>query len=267
MFVILWYCFPRQWRKNSKFRERFKFFVVTLSFSSLQPTLYGIWTNVFLVFPEEYQWILALLLPLYKEVVIWIIIQLGSRCAYGDQQMMEIACTQQVEANHALFLAYTIGASIATNTTEIIMLITDFLVNLYLCIKIAWINKENPNNQKEQIEMIINLVIAELTEFTTPIIYLLSFSTAYFGPVATLYGGVKSDYFHHTPIEDFGKGVENVAVFFLLDALSVPVCFIILYTVCRINLYPAFVVVQKEFGVLFAINLAICTYVVSKMFR
>ncbi len=115
--------------------------------------------------------------------------------------------------------------------------------------------------------MITNLAIAELTEFTTPLIYLLSFCTAYFGPVATLYGGVKSEYFHHTPIEDFGKAVQNVAVFFLLDAISVPVCFIILYTVCRINLYPAFVVVQKEFGVLFSTNLALCTYGVSKMFR
>ena len=125
----------------------------------------------------------------------------------------------------------------------------------------------NPNNENEQIEMLLNLIIAELTEFTTPIIYLLSFSTAYFGPVATLYGGVKSDYFHHTPIEDFGKVFENVAVFFLLDACSVPVCFIILYTVCRINLYPAFVIVQKEFGVAFAINLTICTFAVSKMLR
>ena len=115
--------------------------------------------------------------------------------------------------------------------------------------------------------MLLNLIIAELTEFTTPIIYLLSFSKAYFGPVATLYGGVKSDCFHHIPIEDFGKAVENVAVFFLLDACSVPVCFIILYTVCRINLYPAFVIVQKEFGVLFAINLVVATYTVSKMVR
>ena len=115
--------------------------------------------------------------------------------------------------------------------------------------------------------MIINLIIAELTEFTTPLIYLVSFSTAYFGPVATLYGGVKSDYFHHTPIEDFGQPIENVVIFFLLNACSVHVCFIILYTVCQINLYPAFVIVQKEFGVMFAISFAICTYTVSKLFR
>ena len=222
---------------------------------------------MFLIFPDQYQWILALLLPVYKEVRIWIPIQLASRCAYGDHQMMTIACTQQVEAAHALFLAYTIGASIATNTTEIIMLITDFLINVYLSIKIAWTNRENPSNEKEQIEMLINLVIAELTELTCPLIYLLSFSTAYFGPVGALLGGVKSEYFHHTPIEDFGQSIENVLVFFIIDACSIPVCFIILYTVCRINLYRAFVVVQKEFGVLFTINLAMGTYVVSKMFR
>ena len=181
--------------------------------------------------------------------------------------MMTIASTQNVEASHALFLAYTIGASIATNTTEIIMLITDFLINVYLSTKIAWINRENPSNQEEQIEMIINLIIAELTEFTTPLIYLVSFSTAYFGPVATLYGLVKSENFHHTPIDDLGKVVANVAVFLLLAALSIPVCFIILYTVCRINLYSAFIVVQKEFGALFAINLAMNSYAVSKLFR
>ncbi len=115
--------------------------------------------------------------------------------------------------------------------------------------------------------MLISLVIAELTEFTSPLIYLLSFCTAYFGPVGTLYGSVKSDYFHHTPIEDFGQSVENVVVFFIIDAASLPICFIVLYTVCRINLYRAFVVVQKECGVLFAMNLTICTCVVSNMFQ
>jgi hypothetical protein len=116
-------------------------------------------------------------------------------------------------------------------------------------------------------EMLINLVIAELTEFTTPLIYLLSFCTAYFGPVGTLLGGIKSEYFHHIPVDDFSAAVENVVSFFIIDASSIVVCFILLYMVCRINLYRAFVVVQKEFGVLFAINLALGIYSVSKMFR
>jgi hypothetical protein len=222
---------------------------------------------MFLVLPDEYQWILALLLPLYKEVNIWITLQLASRSAYGDQQMMTIACTQQTEAQHALFLAYTIGASIATNTTEIIMLVTDFLINVYLSIKIVWINRENPSNENEQMEILINLVIAELTEFTSPLIYLLSFCTAYFGPVGTLLGGIKSEYFHHIPVDDFNGAVENVVVFFFIDACSVVVCFILLYTFCRINLYRAFGVVQKEFGALFTMTLAIVIFVVSKMLR
>ena len=113
-------------------------------------------------------------------------------------------------------------------------------------------------------KLLIDLVIAELVEFTVPLIYLLCFCTAYFGPVGVLFGNVKSDYWHHRPVEDFGEAVENILVFFFIDACSLIVCSVILWVVCRINLYRALIVLQEEFGVLFAMNLAPLVTSVSK---
>ena len=262
--IALWYRFPKHWRNGSNFSGRFKFFLISFSYGQIQTLLYGVWSKMFLVVTGKFQWMLAVLLPIFKEINIWMTIKLASRCTNGDNQSTVIACTHIAEARHSLFLAYTIGGAMASFSTEVIMLATDFLTNVCFSIRIACINRKNARNEKKQMKLLIDLVIAELVELTVPLIYLLSFCTAYFGPVGVLFGNVKIDYWHHRPVQDFGEAVENVVVFFFIDASSLIVCSVILWTVCRINLYRVFIILQEEFGVLFAMNLAPLVTSVSK---
>ena len=51
-YISLWYCFPRQWRNNIMFRDRFKFFLITHIWCCLQAMLYSAWNKIFLVFPD-----------------------------------------------------------------------------------------------------------------------------------------------------------------------------------------------------------------------
>jgi len=265
--ITLWHRFPRQWRQNNNFRKRFIIFLIAITYSQVQTLMYGVWTKMFLAFKNKFQWTLAILLPLFKEVNIWIMTKLTSRCANGDEQSMKIACIQLVEARHSLFLAYTVG-SIANLSTEIIMLTTDVLMNVYMSVKITWLRKTNPNeSENEQIKLLVDLVIAELVEFVVPLVYLLSFCTAYFGPNADIIGNIKNDYWQFEQVEDFAHTVGSILIFFSIDATSMVVSSVILWRFCRINLYRAFMIIQKEFGVLFAMNLATLLYLASNQFN
>jgi hypothetical protein len=229
--------------------------------------VYGVWTKMFLLFPERFQWTLAVLLPIYKELNMWIGKQLGSKCANGDEQSMIISITLLWDTRHSLFCSYTIGGSIANFSTEVVMLVTDFLTNVYISVRIAWLNKAHPNSEKKQIELLIDLIIAELVEFVVPLVYLLSFCTAYFGPNASIIGNIKNDYWQFEQVRDVGHTVGSILIFFLIDASSLVVSSFILWRFCRINLYRAFEVLQKEFGVLFAMNLATLLYLASNQYN
>ena len=146
------------------------------------------------------------------------------------------------------------------------MLTTDFITNVYISMKIAWLNKTNTTNEAAQIELLIDLIIAELVEFTVPLVYLLSVYKTYVGPNAHLYGNIGNGYWQFNEIEDIGETVKNILIFWGIDALSLIIGCVILWKVCRINLYRAFIVLQQEFGVLFGINLTMLMTAASKQF-
>ena len=113
------------------------FFMIALTLGQVQTVMYGIWGKMFLVVPDSFQWTLAILLPLYKDLHIWVIMHFGSKCINGDEQSMKIACTMLRYANHSLFLTYIVGGSIANLITQILMLVTDFLTNVFSSVYLA----------------------------------------------------------------------------------------------------------------------------------
>ena len=110
------------------------------------------------------------------------------------------------------------------------------------------------------------MILAELVEFTVPLIYVLSICTGYFGPNAGIYGNIGNDYWQFSKIEDIDQTVKNIMLFVVIDASSVFVCSAILWKVCRINLYRVFCILQKEFGNLIAMNLAMLMTAASTTF-
>ena len=88
-----------------------------------------------------------------------------------------------------------------------------------------------------------------------PPIYLATLIIAFYGPNAELIGNVKNGYWRFTPIADINHTIEFIFVFFFIDTCKLFISALLLWTFARINLYRAFVEIQKEFGLAFLFQL------------
>ena len=65
-------------------------------------------------------------------------------------------------------------------------------------------------------ELLQELMVAEIVEFMVPLSYLICFSVAYYGPNANSIGNVRSSQWQFVAVEDFEHTVGIIAIFSLL---------------------------------------------------
>ena len=167
---------------------------------------------------------------------IWTITKLARKSASGDISSMEIVANYAMGTRHALFLTYTVG-SIGTITTTSLMMLCDFLINIYTALKILYVRRRNPNDKMEQAELLQTLVINETVEIMVPLTYLLCFLLAYYGPNAELIGDIANSYWQYSAVEDVGGTIFIVSIFFFVDLLSLVFCTILERTMSRKSCY------------------------------
>ena len=248
--VVLWYLFPKGWRKNKIFRKRLKIFTIATIYEQFCTIEYGIVTTVLIEIPTDYQWIPALFLPLIREINIWIITKLLSSVPDGDISCVRMTLGHSMFTGHSLFLACTVG-SIATFHSTAIIIGSDFLINIGSCIKMVYFRKykkEDPKSEEKVIEMLQELTISEMVEVMVPFCYLLCFISAYYGPNANLIGDVGNNYWQYSKVEDVQHTTQYICVFLLIDIISLVLCGYILWAVCGINIYKAYGALRMEFG-------------------
>ena len=188
--------------------------------------------------------------------------KLASKAACGDISAVQITSNFNIGIRHSLFLTYVIGA-FATTGSSIAILTMDFIINLGICFRIAWIKRRKPENTQKIIELLQELAIAEMVEFVVPLVYLICFCIAYFGPNAKLIGNVSNDYWQYVKVKDFGHTITNVCAFFIIDLLSGVSCSIVLFIFCKISLMRVFIALQREFGLIFLVSLVLLLTTVS----
>ena len=254
LLISIWFRFPKSWRKEETFRRRLKWMILSMIFNQALTLEYQMLTNLLKGVPSDYQWIVALFLPIIREFNGYVLLKMTLKSASGDTDSVEIVVNHVIATSHALFVTYTAG-SYATMATTAVMIGTDFLINIYTAIKIAYIQRKSTDRKEEQSKLLQELVINEMVEVLVPLAYMLCFTLAYFGPNAELIGGVRSSYFDHSPVE-FGSTMSIVSAFFCIDLLSLVISGIFLKIVCNISVAQAFITLQKEFGIQFGFVLA-----------
>ena len=181
--------------------------------------------------------------------------ELGQRASGGDTTSAILACYHAVATTHVLFLSYTLG-SVATVATSVIILSTDFLINLFLCVWIIYLRIKFPSDIGKSVFLLQELVINELVEFTVPISYFICFTSAYFGLKSGLHGNVKNSYWQYEAVKSLESALGFICIFFIIDVLSIFIGEILLWTFCRIKLHSIYVELQNEFGIGFSVVLA-----------
>ena len=255
---------PNQWRQNKDFRRRYKFFLGNTLLITLMYNEYVALGLLFVAVPDEYQWILAILLPFVRELNSWIQEKLGHKAAGANDTSVTIVAAHVVNTRHCVFLCAVIGNT-TTNASSSIILGADFIYNLYLALKIVWIKKKKCNserNDQKMFELLLTLTINELVEVVVPLTYLVCFLSAYYGPNAEIIGGVKSTHFHYEPVTNIYGFIENIMLFMMVDIVSVIFVGSTLWVYCKINLIRAYMTILKEFWPIITLTTAYSIYAV-----
>ena len=253
---MIWFQFPSTWRNNQAFRRRLKWNMLTILALNLCVAEYIGFTAALVLTPEGFQWVIAIILPFFREINVWITTSLLKNCHDGDPLGGKIYIIQCLSNIHSAFLAYSVG-TLATLTTSIVIIAGDFIINILNSLRLIRLKHKEDNfeNNMERIDIILDLVISELTEALTPLTYLGCVIMAYYGPNAETIGNIRNSWFHFSEIEDFDYSLEIVAALFFFDLGSVAMTAGLLWKFCHINLFQAFAALQNEFWLAFGNNL------------
>ena len=253
-FLTIWFSIPHNLRKNGEIWKRMKFFLCCYIASDLIVAAYQSLAVLIEISKLPYQPFVALIVPITRELTIWIMTKIIKRCTNGDEEGALIVSSYGWNVNHSIIMCYIIGWSTDEITAWVLMGV-DFLMNIYLCLRIVWSRKRNPENLQDQTNLLQELAIVEMVEFLAPLSFILVFSLAYYTPVGAIVGNISNDYWAYHAIDDIGETLRKMVVFFLVDFTSTFASATILWFSCNINLWNAFAVLQKEFFKAFNLTL------------
>ena len=247
-FGVNWFSFPREWRKDKDFQKRMLYLFCTSNAILVCTTSYNLINQELVAkYQNQYQPIVALVLPINREAFVWICRKLIERSASGDLNGAAIALKYQLAVVHTITLCIMVGSS-ATNATSWVLMAVDFSINIFITLKIVHLKKRRPHMIEDQIELLEDLTINELVEFQMPLAFLLTLLLGYFGPNCGLFGILCNSYWDYEAIGDINETITNIMFFFSIDFISTVVSVIILWYSCKINLLNAFIQLQKEFA-------------------
>ena len=117
-FVVLWYQFPLKFRENIKFKKRFKFFIYCVLLNFIMNLEYNVLGRVFSNVAKERQWIVAAILPLIREVNIWIHLKVAGKAAdTNEDSSVIISSSHNINTKHTVILTIMLGTE-ATDLLE-----------------------------------------------------------------------------------------------------------------------------------------------------
>ena len=261
--VIMWLTIPWECRSREEMKNRMKNFVVFVLATCVMIIIQQVLIVTLRIFRGPFQPLIGLAFPVHKEISVWGLRKLVNGCVNGDERRAMIEMVYAVMANNTICLSYIIG-SIADDETSLLLMATDFILNIYNCIKIVRTQKRNPSDLANLMDLLEELSIAELVEFQSPITVTLVFALAFYTPVGSLIGNVRNDYWSFEAVDDINDALTNMVLFFFVDLSSTVVTYVVLRIYCNINCLKFIAEIQKEFFRPFIVYLGFLTLAVNR---
>ena len=94
----------------------------------------------------------------------------------------------------------------------------------------------------------------ERVETLVPLLYILIFLMAYFGPNGELIGNVKLTLWQYQAVTDINKFLENIFLLFAIDFSGAIFNALLLWKICKLNFLNTFKNIQKEFWLILGVQ-------------
>ena len=122
------------------------------------------------------------------------------------------------------------------------VLVIPFLLNMHICFQVINLHQQisNDGNDTEhlhvrKLRLLMKLLINEIVEFLTPLIFLITFIIAYYGPNATIIGNVQNNYWQYGCVENLLSYVSVILLMTIVDLSSAVISVCLLWRICKIN--------------------------------
>ena len=257
MMAIIWYRLPKLHRQNENTRQMIKYFYWAEVIFLATFWVYLFLGKIFLSIPSKYQWILAIFVPFLREIISRGLTNMCCKTTNPEDNIPKIACLHAIGSRHAIFLSVAVS-SILNDETCYVLLGMDFLINIFLCLKIIRDTRKKLVSPKRKLkyddETLNELALNERIEFVVPLLYFISFFIAYYGPNAELIGSIKNTLWHFQIVADVKKAASNMAILFGIDICSAIVCSLLLWGCCGISLFRAYTNIQRNFWLIMAVQ-------------
>ena len=162
----------------------------------------------------------------------------------------------------ALYVAIKLGQT-ATQETSILILLIDFILNIYSSLMIVnkyrstTIDESSQRRHLKEVDYLVSkLILIELMEVLVPVSYVITVLIAYYGPNAEILGNIRNDYWQYESIDDIWETVTVVLIMFIFDGLSAVISGFMLWKVCSYDVLRKTTKLIKELWPVIAVNIA-----------
>ena len=257
--VGLWMIIPCPLRQDKEFRGNMKFYAISLAVIILMVFLREKIAILFQAIPSHFQWVVALIIPILKHLEKWLKSKLYSNMTGGNEEESKVWFEVKVNSIYAYFVAVRI--SDAQPMTVCLFVLVDFVQQLQMTYKIIQCHKKIGVTKDETVtrnkqSIVIKLVLAEMTEGITPLVFAIGFAMAYYGPNSAIIGNVKNEYWGYKKVDNVEHLFRMMLLLFGVDTFSMIVNYFILQRLAHVNLYREFSLTMKKYWFFMALVFA-----------
>ena len=127
--AVLFFQIPRPWRQNPKFFTNILWLVATQLFLIVVFLLYFLLGFGFYIVTADYQWTMALIIPIVDYFATITLRALANKAAGRKDTSVETIAGSLISISTSLFMSINLG-SIATDTSSYVILVIAFLLNV-----------------------------------------------------------------------------------------------------------------------------------------
>jgi hypothetical protein len=241
----LWFEFPSELRKQPNARGSIRSYFLYRLWSIIGGFQFIALKIMFRKIPIPIQWIMSIILPLVRELNLWVLSKLLEKATNYDLTVPlvpKLTSTLALNIGYAFFIAMLIADSPTAGTSNAILAV-DFIINLCSLFQIIKLHRKIVTSEGLDAEKVIikkkeetlKLFAIEIVEFMAPLAYIITFLIAYYGPNATILGNIRNSDFAYKEVEDVENFVWALLKMFSADFVNLIISCIIFWKVASIN--------------------------------
>ena len=264
---VFWILFPKETRSKEQFWKRYAFYCLAQVYRYIAVLQYFVLSWLFVVIPEDYQLIIAIILPVIRDINGRVLANICYKAAGIKNNEILITCVHEMGCRHAVFLSVAISL-LACKQTAALALGIDVGVNLLICVKIIWRTKKKTLilTAKEDTDLQILALKEKVVPWVVPLSYCICFMVAYFGPNKGIIGNVGNTSWHFGKVERIESPLLIMGFLFLIHLISIIIWTILLKFVCNIRYLDGYMQIQKQYWLIMAIHEAYSLNEVNNFF-